>query len=281
MKRSAFIIAFKASTVCLLLLGIFGLSVSLTAHKILGDVWQQLGIKQEDGNLDIYFSVTSGYMEYKVKNAKNISQKDRIAIINQLVSYAKKYVASDEFKRKYEDDRKRYIPVKPILERINVDSIKSVVKKEIDEEIKGTQAAANSPNSKVRNAVPYRLEALNKELKTVEDGTNPRVQRKIKDIEFMNKIHEDSYKSDLEKLDKKAPANPQDLIKRRLQELLDVTAEVDYNAQTMVHPKTGWVVFVNPDYEHKSKDWKLAFRAGKETSDIVRAAAQKWLAELK
>ncbi len=274
-------IALKAMSICLLLLMVLGLSVSLTTKGILGDVWQQLGVKQEDGNLDIYFSLTGTLLEYKVKNAKNISQKDRIAIINQLVAYAKKYVSSPEFKKRYDNDRKMSIPVKPRLQKINVDSIKAVAKKEVEEEIKGTEAAANSPNSKVRNAVPYRLEALKKEMKAVEDGTSPRIQQKIKSMEQINQIYADAYKRDLEKLERKFPENPQDLIKRRLQDLLNLTAEVDYNAETMVHPKTGWTVFVNPEYEHKSSDWKLAFRAGKETTDIVRAAAQKWLAEMK
>jgi len=34
-------------------------------------------------------------------------------------------------------------------------------------------------------------------------------------------------------------------------------------------------------YEKKSKEWKLAFRAGKETTDAIRTIAQKWLQEIK
>ena len=274
-------IALKAMSICAFLLLVLGVSVSLTTKRILGDVWQQLGVKQEDGNLDIYFSLTGTYLEYKVKNAKNISQKDRIAIINQLVAYAKKYVSSPEFKKRYNNDRKMSIPVKPALQKINVDSIQALAKKEVEQEIRGTEAAANSPNSKVRNAVPYRLEALKKEMKAVEDGTSPRIQQKVKSMERLNQIYLDKYNSDLTKLERNFPENPQDLIKRRLQDLLNLTAEVDYKAETIVDPKTGWTVFVNPENEHKSTDWKLAFRAGKETTDIVRAAAQKWLSDIK
>ena len=64
-----------------------------------------------------------------------------------------------------------------------------------------------------------------------------------------------------------------------LQEILDVTADVDYNAELKQGPK--YKVFVNPVYEKKSKDWKLAYRAGKQAVDAVRAAAQKWLGEIK
>jgi len=39
-------------------------------------------------------------------------------------------------------------------------------------------------------------------------------------------------------------------------------------------------MFVNPLYERKQKEWKLAFRAGKPATDAMRAFAQKWITEL-
>jgi len=270
----------KVAGTSLLLLVIFVLTLSITTNKIFADIWQQLGITQSNGNNNIYFSVRNGHLAYSVKNAKNISQKDRIAIIDQLVAYAKKYTSGEEFKKKYENDKKMMMPAKPSTETINVDSIKAAEKLRIQAQIKQTEANVNDPNPKVRNAVPYRIEALKKELKSVEDGSCTCIQNKVRQMESLNQAVLNQYKKDLEKLDRDLPPNPQDLIRRRLQEMLDVTADVDYSAELKDGYGNKFKVFVNPVYEKKSKDWKLAFRAGKETTDLIRAAAQKWLSEM-
>jgi hypothetical protein len=85
---------------------------------------------------------------------------------------------------------------------------------------------------------------------------------------------------EVEKYNDKLPEDYNVLLKRRLQEILDITADVDYEAEL----KDGYgakKVFVNPVYEKKRKEWKLAYRAGKTTTDAVRAAASKWLDDLK
>ena len=51
--------------------------------------------------------------------------------------------------------------------------------------------------------------------------------------------------------------------------------DIDFNA------KLNGTTFVSPDYEAKSSNGKLAFRAGRETTERARAFAQRWLAELK
>ncbi len=38
--------------------------------------------------------------------------------------------------------------------------------------------------------------------------------------------------------------------------------------------------FVNPAYEKKPAEWKMAYRAGKPAVDAARTFAKAWLAEL-
>jgi len=282
MKRlpSRLLTALKVGVPFFLLLFLFVLTLSFSANKRFADVWQQLGITQSNGNNNIFASVTTGHLAYSVKNAKNISSKDRIAIVNELVAYAKKYTSSEEFKKKYQNERNIRMPVKPVIHPVNVDSIKAAEKRSIEVQIQQTQANVNDPNPKIRNAVPYRVEALKKELKSVEDGTSRVLQNKIRQAEALNESALGHYKQDMEKLDYNLPANPQDLIRRRLLEILDVTADVDYSAELKDGYANKYKVFVNPVYEKKSKDWKAAFRAGKETTDIVRAVAEKWISEM-
>ena len=87
------------------------------------------------------------------------------------------------------------------------------------------------------------------------------------------------YNEAMQNFEAKYPSDPKPLLKQRLQDILTITADVDYAAEFKEGPK-GKKVFVNPIYEQKPAEWKLAFRAGKPATDAVRAAAQQWLKEL-
>jgi hypothetical protein len=69
------------------------------------------------------------------------------------------------------------------------------------------------------------------------------------------------------------------IITNQLKQFLDLSATVDFNAQTM--QKGNKVVFVNATYESKSGAWKLCFRSGKEAVTGARKFAQQWLNEMK
>ena len=83
----------------------------------------------------------------------------------------------------------------------------------------------------------------------------------------------------MQNFEMKYPEDPQVLLKKRLQEMIDITAAVDYTAE-LKEGYQGKKLFVNPDYEKKPAEWKLAFRAGKPATDAVRSAAQEWLKKL-
>jgi len=69
------------------------------------------------------------------------------------------------------------------------------------------------------------------------------------------------------------------IIVKQLKQFLDLSASVDFTAQTI--QKGNKLVFVNPAYEAKSSAWKLCFRCGKEAVTGARNFAQQWLNELK
>ena len=72
--------------------------------------------------------------------------------------------------------------------------------------------------------------------------------------------------------------DPNVTIKARLQEFLDATADIDYDAKTTGENRRGQ--FVNSDYEAKPPLWKMGFRAGREATEAARGFAKEWLAEL-
>jgi hypothetical protein len=72
--------------------------------------------------------------------------------------------------------------------------------------------------------------------------------------------------------------DPDVTLRRRLQEFLDLTADVDYAAKTSGPHGTG--TFVDESYEAKPTAWKMCYRAGREAGEAARAFATDWLAEL-
>jgi len=254
--------------------------LAMKMKKMADDVWKQLGLTQTETNWNINNSFTYGEFYYQgAVNAGKIAAGDRIGIIRDLAAYAKKYTNSQEFKKKYADDRASKKPADPYIIKLNVDSLRAAERARIQADIKGTEANANNPNPKVRNAVPYRLEYLKKELAAVDDPNNRNIKAKLDYAQRQNDGSMKYYKDQMEKYNARYPENPQLLIKARLQQMIDIISTVDYNAEVSVGRK--YTVFVNPEYEKKPKEWKLAFRAGKPATDALKAIAQKWIDEIK
>lgn len=65
------------------------------------------------------------------------------------------------------------------------------------------------------------------------------------------------------------------IIKNELQQFLNQSANIDFNAQLV--KKGDRMVFVNPAYEAKANDWKFYFRCGKEAVSGARKFAEEWL----
>lgn len=74
--------------------------------------------------------------------------------------------------------------------------------------------------------------------------------------------------------EKKYPANADELIKKRLQTFLDLSATIDFDAEL------NGSQFANPEYEKKSDAWKMCFRAGKAVIAAAREEVEIWLKEL-
>ena len=74
--------------------------------------------------------------------------------------------------------------------------------------------------------------------------------------------------------EKRYPSDAKELIKQRLNEFLDVSATVDFDAQLNGR------MFANPTYEARSQQWKMCYRAGKQVVAAAREEAQAWLKEL-
>jgi hypothetical protein len=75
--------------------------------------------------------------------------------------------------------------------------------------------------------------------------------------------------------EKKYPQDPTDMIRKRLTDFLAISSTVDFDAAL-----TSARTFVKPEYEKKSSEWKMCYRAGRSVVEAARVEAQKWLDEL-
>jgi hypothetical protein len=73
---------------------------------------------------------------------------------------------------------------------------------------------------------------------------------------------------------KKYPVNADELIKSRLESFMEISATVDFGAEL------NGSMFANPEYEKKTDQWKMCFRAGKAVITAAREEVAIWLKEL-
>jgi len=259
-------------------------AIAVKAKKSADDVWKQLGLTTADADMNIKNSVIQGSLYYYgAKNAANIITGNRVAIINDMVAYARKYSSSADFKANYKKYRDQMRPKPYDFTPATRESIKANEKQRLEMNLKIAEEGLNSPNPKIKNGAPSRIENIKKELAALDDPDNKTIKRLLDEDKRMNESVIKQNEEQLKNFEARYPEDPQVLIKKRLEQILDITADVDFAAELKDAEWKGkkWKVFVNPAYEKKSKEWKLAFRAGKVTTDAVRAAAEKWLKEFK
>ena len=79
----------------------------------------------------------------------------------------------------------------------------------------------------------------------------------------------------------KFPADPNQLIARRLRGFLSDTADADFTARIIrLTDGPDGMEFVTPAHRAKSATWQLAVLAGPEATKAARAAAETWLKEV-
>lgn len=124
------------------------------------------------------------------------------------------------------------------------------------------------------------VKQLKQQLKDIDDPNNtmysPEMDTYIKQGYDMQV---ETYKAQVAEWEKTYPLNnPKPMIKSWINEFLEKSKDIDFNAQ--LKTEKGKQIFVNPTYERKDYQWKLYFRAGKEPVETARTFAQQWLKEL-
>jgi hypothetical protein len=261
----------------LLLISVFALNSFIT-HRVGEEFLKQLGISKSSANEKIYNSIIGGYFDsYGVKNAKNILAGNRGKVANDLLVYTKLYVNSEAFKKEYEAMRQTRKPKAEIIK--TVEDIKkeniSTFKKMVAE----TETNLKTASKEMKPIFENVLVEGRKALADAESPDNKFYSSYSQSYPQMVKDADARYQGQLNEWEEKYPANQLQFVKKRLEEFLTITSDIDFTAALIT--KYNKQVFVNAGYERKDARWKMAYRAGKEVVDPARQFARQWIEEIK
>ncbi len=267
----------RFSIVILLLVILSLVFLSFTVSNAYTGFLKQLGISEQRANDKITGGFIHGFLSTDDIIRKTFATTDKVAMVNEIAQYAKKYAASAEFKKEYEKFRlskkpELYIPQTP--EEMQKESI-GLAKKGVEDIEKIYKQAA--PNMK--EIFAKSLEDSKKNLKMMEDPLNKGFANYKKNYSNLVSQAEASNKNALQKWEQQYPADHMQKVKSNLQIFMNETEGIDFDAELV--QKNGKKYFVKPEYERKSSRWKMSFRAGREAVTTARNIVQQWIPEIK
>jgi hypothetical protein len=260
-----------------LLLSIFVLN-SFTVHRIGEDFMKQLGISKTAADEKISNSILGGSLDaYGLKNAKNIVTGNRAQVAKDLLVYTKTYLNSPAFKKDYETLRQNNKPVKQTVK--TPAEVKSEQIAAIKKMISDSETALKTANSTMKPIYENLIVEGKKQLAAAEAPDNKQFKMYEKNYPEMLKNIDQSHEMLIQDWEKVYPADASQFVKRRLEEFMNETSDIDFNAEVV--NKNGKKIFVKSEYEDKSNRWKMAYRAGKEVVEPARAFVTEWISEIK
>jgi hypothetical protein len=240
------------------------LVVLLSAFKITDEIIDRLGMEQKTAQWVIlnnfvgsfstgpisngYFSEDESFKIPYVKMLPSIISGDKTGAAKELCEYVKKYISSEEFIADYNTRREEALP-------LTVDG-KSIATLRGNIIVYGKNIKNYKTDTKYVAEQQLLLDADQKSL----DGMLEAAKKPFPDKAIWEKAY---------------PADPTMLVKKKLQEYLQLVATVDFNAKLTTGGNR--TKFVDPVYEKKSQQWKACYRAGKEVNDVVIPFVKEWL----
>jgi hypothetical protein len=273
MKRN--ILTLMAATALIIIMSSFAI-ISYTEKEITDDLWKQLGTTEKDGKYSISQSFLNGRLyTFSLKPAMNMALGNRASVTTELLNNVKQYATSPTFQKDYKKWRDNFLKSYNLVPPVTREQITKKKIKETEDVIKTYEnVLKNTTDEKAKKEFEQVLEMAKKQLAEYKSGKSAQIDYEVNQEEMR-------YQEIKNKMDEWAKQNPESnpgLIKQRLNEFLEATKGIDYDAALV--ERNGKKYFTNPKYEAKNSQWKMAFRAGKEVTETARTFAQQWLKEL-
>ncbi len=264
---------------CLFLL--FGFTFNFLVNQKMNDILNQIQYSEQSAKLMILDNSKNARFYYpNPKRLKNLASSEKAAMVSIIGDYVKSYTASDEFLQNYlqfKEDQKPTPPEKPQT----ANEMKEAQKASIKEGIENLKKVKNSMPKDQQASFDETIKSFQDQLKDLDDPNNQTYNADLDNIMQQGYQQQlENYKLKLAEWGNEYPANPKPMIKKWLSKFLKESNDIDYAAKT-IDDGNGKKIFANTLYERKPPEWKLFFRAGKETVDAGKKYAEDWLKELK
>jgi flagellar biosynthesis GTPase FlhF len=236
---------------------------------------QELSIREQDAQNSFFDAIWDGSSNIPggQKVFKAAAPDRKAAIVNGLGTMLKAYTRTAAFKTRYAEYLEANRP------RPGRDQVKS--KAEQDAETAKSMKEMEESIKKMPPEMQKQMAESVKQMKAQQEALKKNAQYQEMMETATKQAQENQQRQFQERLATFAaehPANPDALIASRLQDFLDLTADVNFQA-TLV--KRGQLMrFEDPALEAKPAEWKLCYRAGREATEAARAFATGWLKEL-
>ena len=242
------------------------------------DLWSRLGVTEARAKTEWVQAFARGNVSYYLaaKAVMAAPPAARAALVVEGLGWLKGFVGSAEFKTAYAALRQERKPDAPVSKGTPEQQAKA----QQDEQRKSMEEARKSfamLPPEARKEMEATLKQMEETLK--KQAADPTMQALAKEMAAAgDKDAQDQYKARLAEWEKDYPADGSALVASRLRQFLDVCGDVDYAAK--LTSRNGKMHFVEQRYQEKPSEWKLCYRAGRETVDAARAFTKTWLSEL-
>ena len=270
----------------LFILPLLLLVLGFTAQRILDDklknLLQQFKVDEESAKTNLFYAV-SGPSFYipNVKMVRDMAVGDRVSLIQSIGNNVKEYVATKDFVKKYNqlrEDRKPSPPEEPkysaqLKEETRTNLLNGIAETEKNK----TQMAKDQ-----QVMFDEIIKSYKQQLIEIDDPEKTMFKPEMDEyIKQGYQMQMDEYKNKLAEWEIEYPIdNPTPMIKKWINTFLDNSADINFDAK-LEKDKYGKMKFVDQQYEYKDSQWKLYFRAGKETVTAARTFAQNCLSQIK
>lgn len=238
----------------------------------------ELSLKEEQARQNVLQSLVSGQVPvYEVRKPMQAAAPAlRATLIRGVLEWTKAYCESPEFAAAYAARRSEAMPAEP-EPRGTVEEEIARERAKMEQQIEETRKMVASLPAEQQAGMEEAIQSMIASMKQMYDDPEMRPFQ-VQMIEASRAEEQQRYEEAVKKWKEIYPEDPRALIARRLQEFLAVSAEVDFNAK--VQEDKGKMRFVEDRYEQKPPQWKLCYRAGRETVAAAREFAASWLAGL-
>ncbi len=260
---------------------VLSLTVAAAGIAWATDVLTQLGVPAKAAQEAVVSAVAEGYFNTSLgyKALKAAPPAARAELVTSAIAWAKTYAASPDFTAAYATVRATQKPVEPTFVGTPEDEYtRKRAEQKAEQEKSQAEMKATLPQlpPETRKAVEEGMKAA-AEMQAKMD--TPEMKKMMIDgITMERTSKKQEYERDMQQWQQNFPENPRALVIKRLQKFLADTKDVDFEAALTT--RGSQKVFVKPEYEAKSGEWKQAFRAGREAVTAARTAVQAWLTEL-